>query len=223
VEAPSWFREQLFYNYIYKGPVLEWYMRVKVRLEKDYALFHELLPRKGKLLDIGCGYGFMVYILYWASQNKRQITGVDYDEEKIETANHCFGKTDDLQFVHADIAHFELEKYNGITIMDVLHYLKPEEQMSVIEKAIDALLPGGILIIRDGDADLKQKHKGTQLTELFSTKIFSFNKTVNDLYFLSGQMVEKLAIKHKLAIERIDDTRFTSNVVWVLKKSNETA
>lgn len=81
----------------------------------------------------------------------------------------------------------------------------------------------GILIIRDGDADLKQKHKGTQLTELFSTKIFSFNKTVNDLYFLSGQMVEKLAIKHKLAIERIDDTRFTSNVVWVLKKSNETA
>ncbi len=222
-EQPKYFAEHLFFNYIYKGPVLEWYLKIKLRLEKYYQSFHELLPRDGKLLDIGCGYGFMVYILYWASQNKRQITGVDYDEEKIETANHCFGKTDDLQFVHADIAHFELEKYNGITIMDVLHYLKPEEQMSVIEKAIDALLPGGILIIRDGDADLKQKHKGTQLTELFSTKIFSFNKTVNDLYFLSGQMVEKLAIKHKLAIERIDDTRFTSNVVWVLKKSNETA
>jgi len=222
-EQPKYFAEHLFFNYIYKGPVLEWYLKIKLRLEKYYQPFHNLLPKEGKLLDIGCGYGFMAYILYWASQNKRQITGVDYDEEKIETANHCFGKTDDLQFVHADITHFELEKYNGITIIDVLHYLKPEEQMNVIEKAIDALLPGGILIIRDGDADMKQKHKGTQLTELFSTRIFSFNKTVNDLYFLSGQMIEKLAIKHRMTIERIDDTRYTSNVIWVLRKSNETA
>jgi 2-polyprenyl-3-methyl-5-hydroxy-6-metoxy-1,4-benzoquinol methylase len=203
--------------------VLEWYLKLKLRIEKYYQPFHDLLPRDGKLLDIGCGYGFMAYILYWASQNKRQITGIDYDEEKIETANHCFSKTGDLQFVHADIAHFELEKYNGITIMDVLHYLKHEEQTNVIEKAIDALLPGGILIIRDGDADMKQKHKGTKLTELFSTKIFSFNKTVNDLNFLSGQLIESLAINHKLSLERIDDTRFTSNVIWVMRKGNQTS
>ncbi len=36
-EQPRFFREQLIYNYIYKGPVLEWYLRVKIRLEKDYA------------------------------------------------------------------------------------------------------------------------------------------------------------------------------------------
>jgi 1-acyl-sn-glycerol-3-phosphate acyltransferase len=222
-EQPKYFAEHLFFNYIYKSPVLEWYLKLKLRIEKYYQPFHDLLPRDGKLLDIGCGYGFMAYILYWASQNKRQITGIDYDEEKIETANHCFSKTGDLQFVHADIAHFELEKYNGITIMDVLHYLKHEEQTNVIEKAIDALLPGGILIIRDGDADMKQKHKGTKLTELFSTKIFSFNKTVNDLNFLSGQLIESLAINHKLSLERIDDTRFTSNVIWVMRKGNQTS
>ncbi len=37
-EQPPYFRELLIYNYIYKGPVLEWYLRVKIRLEKDYRL-----------------------------------------------------------------------------------------------------------------------------------------------------------------------------------------
>ena len=218
LETPEYFKEHLFFNYIYKGPVLEWYLKIKTKLENYYQPFHELLPREGKLLDLGCGYGFMAYMLYWASQDKRQITGVDYDEEKIATANHCFSKTDDLKFIHADITKFDFEKYNGITIMDVLHYLIPEQQVKVIEKAITALLPGGILIIRDGDADMKEKHKGTKLTELFSTKIFSFNKTINELHFLSGKMVEPLAAKHGLTFERIDDTKYTSNVVWVMRK-----
>ena len=218
LEQPKYFKEHLFFNYIYKGPVLEWYLKTKIRLENYYQQFHEWLPREGKILDLGCGYGFMAYMLYWASQNKRQITGVDYDEEKIETAAHCFSKTDDLNFIHADITKFEFERYNGITMMDVLHYLVPELQIAVIEKAINALLSGGILIIRDGDADMKQKHKGTKLTEVLSTKIFSFNKTVNTLHFLSGKMIESLAAKHGLSLQRIDDTRYTSNVVWVLKK-----
>ena len=218
LEPPKYFREHLFFNYIYKGPVLEWYLKIKTKLENYYQQFHDLLPKEGKILDLGCGYGFMVYVLYWASQNRRQVTGVDYDEEKIETANHCFSKTDDLKFIHSDITKFEFEKYDGITIMDVLHYLLPEQQIEVIEKAIKALLPGGILIIRDGDVDMKQKHKGTKLTEIFSTKIFSFNKTQNQLHFLSGNMIENLAAKHGLVLERVDDTKYTSNVVWVMRR-----
>ncbi|MFV0605303.1 MAG: 1-acyl-sn-glycerol-3-phosphate acyltransferase [Niabella sp.] len=218
LEQPAYFKEHLFFNYIYKGPILAWYLKIKTRLENYYQLFHEKLPGEGTILDLGCGYGFMVYMLYWASQNKRIITGVDYDEEKIATADHCFSKTDDVQFVYADVAGFEYKKYNGITIMDVLHYLQPQMQIVVIEKAINALLPGGVLIIRDGDADLAGKHKGTQLTELFSTKIFSFNKTVNQLSFLSGKTIETLAKKHGMLLERIDNTKYTSNVVWVLRK-----
>ena len=58
-------------------------MKVKLSLEKDYQLFHDLLPKEGKLLDIGCGYGFMSYMLYFAAP-RREITGIDYDEEKIK-------------------------------------------------------------------------------------------------------------------------------------------
>ncbi len=58
LEQPRFFREQLIYNYIYKGPVLEWYLRVKIRLEKDYQVFHDLLPKKGRI----SGYWMWIWI-----------------------------------------------------------------------------------------------------------------------------------------------------------------
>lgn len=219
LEQPQYFKEHLFFNYIYKGPVLEWYLKVKLKLENYYQPFHELLPRQGRFLDLGCGYGFLAYMMYWSSQQKRKFTGVDYDEEKVETASHCLGKTDDLAFVHGDIASFVFEQYDGIIISDVLHYLEPGKQTTVIHRAIDSLLPGGVLIIRDGDADLKEKHKGTRLTELLSTKIFSFNKTENELHFLSGHTIEAIAREKGVDLQRIDDTKYTSNVMWVMVRS----
>jgi 16S rRNA G1207 methylase RsmC len=43
------------------------------------------------MLDIGCGYGFMPYMLHFAAP-QREFTGVDYDEDKIEVANNNFNK-----------------------------------------------------------------------------------------------------------------------------------
>ncbi len=219
LEQPRYFKQQLFFNYIYKGPVLEWYLKIKLKSENYYQQFHELLPHSGQILDLGCGYGFMCYTLHWAAQGKRKFTGVDYDEKKIDTARHCFGRTEHIQFVNQEIATFELEKYDGIIISDVLHYLHPETQQKLIALAIDSLLPNGKLIIRDGDADLKAKHKATKLTELLSTKIFSFNKTKNELHFLSGRVIEAIANQKKAYLQRIDDARYTSNVVWIISKS----
>ena len=120
IEQPGYFREKLIYNYLYKGPILEWYMRIKTRLEKNYQAFHELVPVQGRILDIGCGYGFMAYMLSFTSA-QREITGIDYDEEKIDTANHCFSKTDSINFVHSDVMGFSFEKYDAIILADMLH------------------------------------------------------------------------------------------------------
>ncbi|GAB3015200.1 MMPL family transporter [Niabella terrae] len=218
LEQPVYFKEHLRFNYLYKGPVLEWYLRIKLRLENYYQPFHELLPRKGRFLDLGCGYGFLVYMMHWSSQGGRKFTAVDYDAEKIATAANCFSKTEDLTFIHGDIAGFEMEAYDGILICDVLHYLDAEQQLQVLRRAIDSLLPGGQLIIRDGDAELREKHRGTRLTEWFSTRIFSFNKTNQPLQFLSGSMIERLAREQGLRFRRIDDTKYTSNVIWVLQR-----
>ncbi len=218
IEQPSYFREKLIYNYLYKGPVLEWYMRIKTRLEKNYKPFNELVPKQGKILDMGCGYGFMPYMLSFTSKD-RIITGVDYDEEKIETASHCFSKTANVNFVHADALSFNFEKYDAIIMADMLHYLQPEEQLRVINKCIESLNPGGTIIIRDGDRDKEEQHKKTRLTELFSTRILNFNKTKDTgLSFLSGTMIREVAAKNGMSCTEIADSKLTSNTIFVLKK-----
>ena len=50
------FYENLVQNYIYKGPVEEWYIRIKVKMEDNYRLFNQLVPVKGQITDIGCGF-----------------------------------------------------------------------------------------------------------------------------------------------------------------------
>ena len=217
-EQPVYYRHKLVANYIYKGPVLEWYMKVKIRLEKYYQPFHELLPLQGKILDIGCGYGFMSHMLHFAAP-LREITGIDYDEEKTDTANHCFSKEALINFSHADALSFPFENYDAIIMADMLHYLQPAAQRQVIEKCILHLNPGGVIIIRDGNKDLEKKHKGTKLTEFFSTKLVGFNKTTADgLSFLSGSLIREIASEYQLNCREIDNTRYTSNMMFVLKK-----
>ena len=75
-------------NYIFKGPILEGYLRVKMKIEKYYQQYNELVPREGKILDLGCGYGFMSYMLSFTSPS-RKITGVDHDAGKIRIAGNC--------------------------------------------------------------------------------------------------------------------------------------
>ena len=218
IEQTNYFREKLIYNYLYKGPLIEWYMRVKTKIENNYQIFHELIPNENKILDIGCGYGFMSYMLHFTSK-KRFITGIDYDEEKIETAKHCFSKSKEINFIHSDVLTFEFEIYDTIILSDILHYLQPEEQTLIIKKCIDNLNEGGVLIIRDGNKDEQLKHKKTVLTEIFSTRVFNFNKVSdNGLSFLSANTIREAAFKYKMNISEISNSKITSNTIFVLKK-----
>ncbi|MGN6508092.1 MAG: 1-acyl-sn-glycerol-3-phosphate acyltransferase [Chitinophaga sp.] len=217
-ETPQWWREQLIYQYLYKGPVLEWYMRIKTKLENNYALFHELLPQKGDIMDIGCGYGFMCYMLHFLSP-ERTLLGLDYDDEKIAVAQHCYIRNEKVRFHAADITRYHLPNQDAFVILDVLHYLQPEAQEKLVRQCLQKLNPGGVIIVRDGDADLKERHKGTQLTELFSTKLLGFNKTGNKLSFFSSSTLRGIVEKCGGTMEQIDNTKYTSNVIFIIKHS----
>jgi 1-acyl-sn-glycerol-3-phosphate acyltransferase len=216
-ETPDFFRETLHYNYLYKGPVLEWYMRIKVSLEKNYKQFEALVPKQGHILDVGCGFGFLSYMLHFTSTD-RTITGIDYDEEKIATANHCFSKTADIAFIHADALLFNFAKYNAIILSDILHYLQPDEQENLVIKCIKHLHPNGVIIIRDGNAELEKRHRGTRLSEFFSTKLLGFNKTSTEgLSFLHANSIHKIAATNNMECKELDESKFTSNIIFILK------
>ncbi len=219
-ETPTYFREQLIRSYTFKGPVLEWYCRIKTSLEKNYETFHRLLPKAGRIYDLGCGYGFAAYMLRW-SAGGRQVTGVDYDGAKIAVAQALHLRDEQIAFEAGDLRQFPLEAAKGILLADVLHYLLPAEQSGLLVRCAAALAPGGVLIVRDGVVELAARQKGTALTELFSTRIFGFNRTTNPLHFITQRGMEEFARAHDLSLEIVDEAKLTSNLVFVFRRSGE--
>lgn len=217
-ETTNYYNDQLISNYLFKGPVLEWYMKVKLKLENNYAIYNEIIPKQNKILDIGCGYGFLSYMLSFTSA-EREILGLDYDEEKINVAQHGFLKSDKLNFKYQNVLEHQFEKYDTVILSDVLHYLQPDEQDRVLTSCINSIPDNGMVIVRDGDADMEEKHKGTKLTELFSTQLIGFNITSEKgLSFLSFKKMQEFADAHRLKLTRIDETKYTSNVFFILRK-----
>jgi 1-acyl-sn-glycerol-3-phosphate acyltransferase len=218
-ETPGYFHEKLVKNYIYKGPVLEWYLRIKLRTERNYRVFHEQLPSAGKITDIGCGYGFMSYMLHFLGP-EREITGVDFDPDKIDVANNCLAKNDHVRFDCADVMDYPLSPGKGFILSDVLHYIPENDQEILITRCIENLEEEGILIIRDADRAMRKKHLGTKLSEYYSTHS-GFNKTRNnnkDLFFTSKDKILSIASKYNMNVRVIDETRYTSNLIFIMKR-----
>jgi uncharacterized protein len=217
LETPSYFRGKLIRNYIFKGPVLEWYTRIKIGLEDNYEQYNRYIPRRASIVDLGCGYGFLSYMLSFVS-DERHILGIDYDAEKIELANHCISRPDRVEFVVADVSEYPLKMADVFILSDVLHYLPYAKQESLLLRCIRQLNSGGIILIRDADKDLEKRHMGTRYTEFFSTRS-GFNKTERKrLYFFSGKMIQEYAGNHGLQFEIVDSTKLTSNLLYVLRK-----
>ena len=216
-ETPDYFTDYIQKNYLYKGPVLEWYTKIKLNIEDNYVEFNKLIPRNCKITDLGCGYGYLDYLLNLISEN-RKITAVDYDEQKIAVAANCAIKNENVKFIAADITNFEIEQSDVIIIKDTLHYLPGKEQSNLLKKCISKLNKQGILIIRDGDKEQQKVHKATKLTEFFSTK-FGFNKAEHKLEFISESNIREIAKIHNLSFEEIGQAKNTSNKLFVLRKT----
>jgi 1-acyl-sn-glycerol-3-phosphate acyltransferase len=218
-ETPAYFRKKLIKNYLYRGPVLEWYLKVKLRLENNYELFNKYLPKGGQITDIGCGYGFMSYMLGFLSEG-RTITGIDYDREKIEVAKNCPAKNERVDFITANALDADIPFSNGIILSDVLHYFPEDEQEKLIVRCIEKLEVGGVMIIRDADRQMGRRHAGTKLSEFFSTRI-GFNQTSGDkkeLYFTSREKISEILLRYNVKVEVIDETKMTSNIVFIVIK-----
>lgn len=218
LETPAYFRQRLVSQFLYKGPVLEWYAKIKVRLEKNYTWFNSVVPPDANIVDIGCGYGFLAHILCMVS-DKRRILGIDYDGEKIGVAQQIATSMKNVRFEEADILNFELPKADIFLILDVLHYFPSEFHEPVIEKCIRNLNPGGFIIIRDADSDLASGIWKTKFNEFNSTRFFRFNKTnFDNLSYTSGTKITSIARKNGFEVARVENHSNKSDVIFILKK-----
>ena len=218
VETPGYLKLKLIGKFVYKGPVLEWYTRVKLKLEKNYTFFDDMIPRNASIVDLGCGYGFLSIMLGLRSK-ERSILGVDYDEEKVMVASNVVRDMEHVDFRVADIAAEELPEAEIYILNDVLHYMPEKSQFRVLGSCLERLPEGGKVIVRDADASLKKRTLFTRITEFQSTRLFRFNKRVHKLTYLSGDVMENFVTGKGFSMERYDHARLTSNVTYIIERS----
>ena len=223
--TPAYNRLSVRLNYIFKGPVLEWYVRIKMKLEQNFRLYDQLLPKNGEILDLGCDYGYITYMLMLTS-DERTLTGVDFDEEKIVVAQNGYLKNSRIEFIHDDVSTYQISPTDGILLGDVLHYLSPEKQKTLLQACMANLKSGGVLVIREGNADLDSRHKRTLLSEFFSTRMLNFNKTEdanNQLWFVSAKEIMKLTESVGFTFEMVDQGKRSSNVFMIIRRGRRGA
>ena len=214
------FYEALIQNYIYKGPVVEWYIRIKVKMERNYRLFNHLIPAQGQITDIGCGFGPLCYMLPMLSED-RDILGIDYDEDKIALAQHGWLRNEHLQFRHGNALEYPLPESDVFILNDMLHYMSYEHQRTLLLKCADRLRSQGMIIIRDGNSANTSKHRLTRFTELLSTRIFNFNRTTGELHFTTETQLREIAVTCGMNVEIIPNDKYTSNTIYIFRKPNE--
>ncbi len=211
-----YFRDALIKNYIYKGPVLEWYMRVKCRMEGYYDAWDRIVPRDATVTDVGCGYGQMSFMLAQLSP-ERTVLGIDYDADKIEVARHSFLCGRNVSFLRGDMRDVDFPQSDAILFNDSLHYVDKETQLGILARALSCLNKNGIIIVRDGDASGEGQQR-IYKTEVWSTRITGFNKTSQELEFADSSMMSRFAEQNHLELTMQRCSRSSSETLYVFRQ-----
>lgn len=215
--SDMYFHNALITNYIYKGPVLEWYMRIKTMLDGKYDMWDRMIPRNAVITDVGCGYGQMSLMLGTLAP-ERKIIGLDYDEDKILLAQHSFLAKDNIRFMQADMVTCEMPQSDVFLFNDCLHYVSSESQRTVLEHCLAKLNDGGKMIVRDGDTSDSDRQKNISEKERWSTRIIGFNRTTQPLTFVSKGWMQEFADEHGLLMEVSRCKEDDSETIYIFTK-----
>ena len=123
------------------------------------------LSHSRRILDLGCGQGLLFAWLTAARDSFERgdwppgwpapprfdrLVGIELMADETRRARAAVGHV--AEFVQADLRDADLAPADAIVMLDVLHYLEPDAQERLLARMHAALSPGGLLLLRVGDA-----------------------------------------------------------------------
>lgn len=147
------------------------------------AAVADATPAVGRVLDFGCGHGAVALYLAMTSPD-RHVTGVDVDGEKLTHARAAAGAAHlAVEFEEVKPDYRPSGEWDAITIVDVLYLLGRQRAFDFIDAAVDALGPGGVLVIKEIDVRPRWKFWFAAGQEFLATKILRITEG-NNMYFV---------------------------------------
>jgi 2-polyprenyl-3-methyl-5-hydroxy-6-metoxy-1,4-benzoquinol methylase len=109
-----------------------------------------ILDKESKILELGCGTGWLLFML--AEAGFKNLTGTDFSKEQLDIAISRKQKSSELvkkrlRFLYTNNEDVEKEKYDVIICHGFLHHLSEKEIFNVIDFAKKQLNSNGKLIV----------------------------------------------------------------------------
>lgn len=114
---------------------------------QKFARVAAALPESGSILDLGCFCGTFLSLLD-ESRYSRQL-GVDILPPQIEWAREHYGtERRDFRYIESfkDLSQID-EMFDGITLIEVMEHLAPNDIRSMFEQVERLLRPGGSFVL----------------------------------------------------------------------------
>jgi 2-polyprenyl-3-methyl-5-hydroxy-6-metoxy-1,4-benzoquinol methylase len=129
-----------------------------------------LLTGRKRIVDIGCGQGLLTSWLLAAQASSDKgtwpetwppapqaahISGIELMAHDVVRADSALApaiSAGQASFVQADMCSADFGRADAVVILDVLHYVPLAAQDEVLARVRRSLTPGGVLLLRVGDA-----------------------------------------------------------------------
>jgi SAM-dependent methyltransferase len=167
------------------------YLGAEPVLRREFAGTVDYLrrfQRDGKLLEIGCAYGFFLQ----EAARYFEVAGVELAEHAVA---HCRRTGLNVRHGTADAALLQQTgRADAIVLLDVVEHLpQPRETLALCEHYLN---PGGVILITTGDF-------GSLLARLAGVK-WRLMTPPQHLWFFTAESMRRLASVLGLVVERVD-------------------
>ncbi len=199
-------------------PLSAWesfYLRTRWRL-CPFETVESHVPRKGRILDFGCGYGMLSNFLALKNPDRR-VLGIDLNRARIEVARRSSKGHPQVSFQLGDVRDFQDIPFDAVVMTDVLHHIDEDGVRVLLRIIRSCLSDDGTLVVLDVDRSPLRKFYTTYIIDRLLNLTRSLHYRSRDLLMLllgqSGFWVHQVV--------PADRGLPLSDVIYLCRKENQ--
>jgi ubiquinone/menaquinone biosynthesis C-methylase UbiE len=110
--------------------------------ETELEYFISLLPKRGRILDAGCGAG--VPVAKYLVDRGYSVTGIDFSTSMLNLARQ---QVPEAEFLEGDMTHLTLpaNSFDGVVSTYAIIHVPKEKHATIYQNFFRVLKPGGVL------------------------------------------------------------------------------
>ena len=214
------------------------YHFARSKLRHDPVFFSLLrmgrIPDQARVLDLGCGQALLASLMVaararfesgqWPSgwpapPSQFHLHGIEGEDKAAQWARIALG--DRVAIRTADLRHAPLPEADVVVMIDVLHYLETDDQVSLLERVAQSLRGGGMLILRVADMSAGWRFQLGKAADRVGTLLTARglpNQYHRPIDQWSG-LLDKLGFEPSIETDTRDKS-FANVVIWAKARSN---